>query len=156
MQPFQAIAAMSLNRVIGQGNRIPWHLPEDFQWFKKMTTGQVVIMGRKTFESIGRPLPRRETIILSRSGFQYPGVRTVSDLEQIERARETRRLFICGGADIYAQTLPLCRDLYLTLVPREVEGDRHFPPFESRFTLIEAILKTPDFTVFHYRNNNLT
>ena len=67
MRPFKAIAAMSLNRVIGAGNRIPWHLPEDFKWFKQMTTGQVIVMGRKTFESIGKPLPNRTTIVLTRS-----------------------------------------------------------------------------------------
>src|SRR5262245_29472359 len=74
---FKAIAAMSLNRVIGAGNKIPWHLPEDFKWFKQMTTGNVVVMGRKTFESIGKPLPNRETIVLSRGGFSYPGVKTI-------------------------------------------------------------------------------
>ena len=77
---------MSENRVIGQANRIPWHLPEDFQWFKKMTTGQVIVMGRKTFVSIGRPLPHRTTCVLSRSGFQHPGVQTFSELRQVELA----------------------------------------------------------------------
>src|SRR5437868_6002215 len=122
MKHFKAIAAMSLNRVIGQGNKIPWHLPEDFKWFKKMTTGQVVVMGRKTFESIGKPLPNRETVILSRSNFAHPGVRTISDLNDLDLRNETRDVFICGGAQIYAQTLPLCSDLYLTLVKRTVEG----------------------------------
>src|SRR6185437_4084117 len=97
MKHFQAIAAMSANRVIGQGNKIPWHLPEDFKWFKQMTTGQVVVMGRKTFESIGRPLPNRETMVVSRGQFQYPGVRTISDLREIDLAREERKVFICGG-----------------------------------------------------------
>src|SRR3989442_382175 len=108
MNHFKAIAAMSLNRVIGAGNKIPWHLPEDFKWFKKMTTGHIIVMGRKTFESIGKPLPNRTTNILSRSQFQYPGVRTISDLSQIDLADETREIFICGGAEIYRQTLPLC------------------------------------------------
>src|SRR5438876_5577644 len=84
LKHFKAIAAMSENRVIGQGSKIPWHLPEDFKWFKQMTTGQVVVMGRKTFESIGRPLPNRETVILSRSSFQHPGVRTVATLGEID------------------------------------------------------------------------
>ena len=69
MKPFQAIAAMSLNRVIGAGNKIPWHLPEDFKWFKATTTGHVIVMGRKTFESIGKPLPNRTTIVLSRAAW---------------------------------------------------------------------------------------
>src|SRR5579859_5349944 len=110
MKQLKAIAAMSENRVIGQGNQIPWHLPEDFKWFKKMTTGHVLVMGRKTFESIGKPLPNRETIVLSRSGFHYPGVRTIADLRELDPARESRRIFICGGAQIYAHALPLCSD----------------------------------------------
>jgi len=148
---FKAIAAMSLNRVIGDGNKIPWHLPEDFKWFKQLTTGNVVVMGRKTFESIGKPLPNRETIILSRSQFSFPGVRTVADLREIDLANETREVFICGGAQIYAQALPLCSDLYLTLVKREVEGDAFFPAFEDRFELAEELRDTPDFKILHYR-----
>ena len=142
---------MSLNRVIGAGNKIPWHLPEDFKWFKQLTTGNVVVMGRKTFESIGKPLLNRETIILSRSHFNYPGVRTVSDLSEIDLAHETREVFICGGGQVYAQALPLCSDLFLTLVKREVEGDAFFPAFEGRFDLIEEIRDTPDFKILHYR-----
>src|ERR1700720_2112922 len=140
MKCFKAIAAMSENRVIGQGNAIPWHLPEDFKWFKRMTTGQVVVMGRKTFESIGRPLPNRETIILSRAKFQHPGVRVVETLAEIDPAKETREVFICGGAQIYEQALPLCSDLYLTLVKRVVVGDTFFPRFENRFQPVAEVM----------------
>jgi dihydrofolate reductase len=149
---FKAIAAMSENRVIGHGNKIPWHLPEDFKWFKKMTTGQVVVMGRKTFESIGKPLPNRETIVLSRGTFQYPGVRTISSLAQIDLTTETRDVFICGGAQIYEQALPLCSDLYLTLVKQTVTGDAFFPPFETQFELDEQLFECPEFKILHYRN----
>ena len=142
---------MSLNRVIGRGNQIPWHLPEDFKWFKRMTTGNVVVMGRKTFESIGRPLPNRETIVVSRSGFSFPGVRTVASLDEIDLGKETREVFICGGAQIYAQALSLCSDLYLTLVKKEVEGDAFFPVFEDEFERVETVSDTPEFTIFHYR-----
>src|SRR3954463_15214340 len=103
---------MSLNRVIGNHNQIPWHLPEDFKWFKQMTTGHIIVMGRKTFESIGKPLPNRETIVLSKAGFAHNGVRTVSDLKELNLANEAREVFICGGAQIYEQTLPFCSDLY--------------------------------------------
>src|SRR5580704_2358330 len=147
MKHFKAIAAMAQNRVIGQGSKIPWHLPEDFKWFKKMTTGHVIVMGRKTFESIGKPLPNRETIVLSRGAFQYPGVKTISDLSQIDLAAETREVFICGGAQIYAQALPLCSDLYLTLVKRVVDGDAFFPPFEDRFKQVEEIMDCPEFKI---------
>lgn len=151
MKHFKAIAAMSLNRVIGNGNKIPWHLPEDFKWFKQLTTGHVIVMGRKTFESIGRPLPNRETIVLSRSHFSHPGVRTIADFAEINLANESREVFICGGAQIYAQTLPLCSDLFLTVVKREVEGDAFFPPFEDKFELAEELRDTPEFKILHYR-----
>src|SRR5579862_4357184 len=111
MKHFKAIAAMSENRVIGQGNKIPWHLPEDFKWFKRMTTGQVIVMGRKTYESIGKPLPNRTTLVLSRSPREISGVRVISSLAEIDLAHETREVYICGGAEIYAQALPLCSDL---------------------------------------------
>jgi dihydrofolate reductase len=153
VKPFKAIAAMSLNRVIGAGNRIPWHLPDDFKWFKRMTTGQVIVMGRKTFESIGKPLPNRTTIVLTRSAGPIPGVRTVSDLGQLDRADPAlagREVYICGGAQIYRQALPLCSDLYLTLVQRVVEGDILFPPFEDDFELAEEVLTRPEFKILHY------
>lgn len=154
MKQLKAIAAMSLNRVIGQDNRIPWHLPEDFKWFKKMTTGNIVVMGRKTFESIGKPLPNRTTIVLSRSGFAYPGVQTIADLAELHPEREERDVLICGGAQVYAQALPLCSDLYLTLVKRTVEGDALFPPFEHLFQPVEEIMNTPEFTITHYQRTS--
>ncbi len=154
MNPFKAIAAMSLNRVIGAGGKIPWHYPEDFRWFKRMTTGQVVVMGRKTFEAIGKPLPNRTTIVLTRSATPIPGVQTISDLSQLDPAHSAfagREIFICGGAQVYEQALPRCSDLYLTLVKRVVEGDTFFPPFESRFELAEDLLDRPEFKILHYR-----
>ena len=145
---------MSLNRVIGCGNQIPWHLPEDFKWFKRTTTGHVIVMGRKTFESIGRPLPNRTTIVLSRRGEPIPGVEMEPDLNRLDPASprfEGREVFICGGAQIYEQALPRCSDLYLTLVKRTVEGDAFFPPFEDQFELVEAVMDHPEFRVLHYR-----
>jgi dihydrofolate reductase len=154
VKPFKAIAAMSLNRVIGVGNKIPWHLPEDFKWFKKMTTGHVIVMGRKTFESIGRPLPNRTTIVLSRSPLNIAGVKVIADLQQL-RALEPelagREIFICGGAQVYEQALRMCSDLYLTLVKRNVDGDTFFPVFENRFELKEEILDKPEFKISHYQ-----
>jgi len=152
---FKAIAAMSENRVIGREGQIPWHLPEDFKWFKQLTMGHVLVMGRKTFESIGRPLPGRETIVLSRSGFTASGVRTIVDIARIDLASDPREIFICGGAEIYAQALPLCSDLYLTIVKRTVEGDAFFPPFEEAFRLHETVMERPEFEVRHYKNAGL-
>ncbi len=151
MKPFKAIAAMAENRVIGNGNTIPWHLPEDFKFFKQTTMGHVLLMGRKTFESIGRPLPGRETVVLSRSGFSHDGVKTISDLAALGSLAEGRTVFLCGGAEIYRQTLPDCSDLYLTHVKRTVEGDAFFPPFEDMFEPVETLQDNEDFRIVHYR-----
>ena len=151
MPYFSAIAAMSENRVIGDGNRIPWHLPEDFRFFKATTMSHVLVMGRKTFESIGRPLPGRETIVLSRSGFSHPGVQTIASLDQLPALAGDRQAFVCGGADIYRQALPLCSDLYLTHVKRTVEGDAFFPPFEDLFEPVETLQDNADFRIVRYR-----
>lgn len=146
---------MSLNRVIGNANKIPWHIPEDFKWFKQMTTGHILVMGRKTYESIGRPLPNRTTLVLTRGPLSAPGVQTIGDLNQIDPNRETREVFICGGAQVYEQALPLCSDLYLTLVKRKVEGDAFFPAFEHMFTAVEQVQDTPEFSITRYRNTRI-
>jgi dihydrofolate reductase len=151
MKRFQAIAAMAENRVIGNAGKIPWHLAEDFQWFKRKTTGHILVMGRKTFESIGKPLPHRQTIVLSRSAQSIPGVVVAQDLARVNPESDPRQFFICGGAQIYAQALPLCSDLYLTLVKRTVAGDTFFPLFEDRFELAEVVLERPEFKILHYR-----
>jgi len=155
VKPFKAIAAMSVNRVIGAGGKIPWHLPEDFKWFKKMTTRQVIVLGRRTFESIGNPLPNRTTVVLTRSAEPIPGVLVISDLSRLDPAQPPfagREIFICGGAQLYNEALPLCSDLYLTLVKRIVEGDTFFPPFENRFDLVAELRDEPEFKILHYRN----
>jgi dihydrofolate reductase len=151
MAHFKAIAAMAENRVIGSGGRIPWHLPEELRWFKRMTTGCVLVMGRKTFEAIGKPLPDRDILVLSRTRSSLPGVRVIGGLDQIDVRAERRDIFICGGAQVYAQTLPLCSDLYLTLVKRSVEGDTFFPPFESLFAPGETVLECPEFRIQRFQ-----
>ena len=149
---FQAIAAMSLNRVIGNKNNIPWHLPEDFKWFKKTTMGHVLLMGRKTFNSIGRPLPGRDTVVLSRNTESIIGIPTFSSIEAFEQAEEfqKRKIFICGGAEIYRQTLVKCSDLFLTLVKQKIDGDTFFPEYESLFDARTILHKTEDFEIIHY------
>lgn len=129
-----AIAAMSLNRVIGIENRIPWHLSDDLKFFKRVTLGNIVLMGRKTYESIGRPLPGRENWIVSRGG-PVGDLRTFADLADIPRTSpDGREIFLIGGAQLYAALLPECAALYLTLVKRTIEGDAYFPSFESSFS----------------------
>lgn len=146
----KAIAAMSRNRVIGRDGKIPWHLPQDFRWFKKMTSGQVVLMGRKTFQSLGKPLPHRTNLVVSRNG-AIAGVETISDLAHFDPARYQQEVFVIGGAEIYAQLLPRCSDLYLSVVQREIEGDAFFPPFEELFIFVGVIESYAEFEVRHYR-----
>ena len=150
---FQAIAAMSLNRVIGNKNNIPWHLPEDFKWFKKTTMGHVLLMGRKTFNSIGRPLPGRDTVVLTRNTESIIGIPSFSSIEAFEQADEfqKRKIFICGGAEIYSQTLEKCSDLFLTLVKQKIDGDTFFPNYESLFDTGTILHKTEEFDIIHYR-----
>jgi len=151
--PFKAIAAMSLNRVIGRGKTIPWHLPEDFKWFKETTMGHVLAMGRRTYESIGRPLPGRETVVLTRNPGSVTDVRTLDSLKALGQAEayRDRTIFICGGAEIYSQALAQCADLYLTRVKRVVEGDAFFPEFESIFDSGEILRESEAFDIVHYR-----
>jgi dihydrofolate reductase len=198
MKHFKAIAAMSENRVIGAGNKIPWHIPEDFKWFKQQTIGKVILMGRKTFEGLGKALPNRKNVILTRHPrrlikmhpeifgkfHEWRGGEKVGDslrklrqsefhFTKSEKGKQidillaryslgnfdpetfSTDIFVCGGAEIYAQLLPFCSDLYLTLVKREVEGDAFFPPFEDKFDLVETIRDEPDFKILHYRHKSL-
>lgn len=158
MSNYQAIAALSLNRVIGNKGDIPWHLPEDFKWFKEKTLGNTLLMGRKTYESIGRPLPGRKTIVLSRqTSLDLPKeVIHIHSPEELERIDIQGILFICGGAEIYKQFLPHCSDLYLTWVNREVEGDTLFPEFEELFELKEILRKEEGFRIEHLNRKQLT
>jgi dihydrofolate reductase len=128
------VAAMGgENRVIGHGGRIPWHIKADLEHFKNLTTGHAVIMGRKTFESIGRPLPKRTNIVVTRNAdFSHEGIVVAYSLEDaLEKAKEysenKREIFIIGGAELYAQALPHADKLYLTLVEGSFEGDAFFP-----------------------------
>ncbi|HEX4297210.1 MAG TPA: dihydrofolate reductase [Devosia sp.] len=129
------IAAVAANGVIGSGNAIPWYLPSDFAHFKRMTRGKPLIMGRKTFESIGRPLPGRTNIIVSRQeGYQPDGVIVISSLEAaLEHAQSianddrANEVMIGGGAEIYSQALPIADRLYITHVGLEPVGDAYFP-----------------------------
>jgi dihydrofolate reductase len=155
MQPlstWKAIAAVSENGVIGNGAQIPWHLPEDFKWFKSQTLGQIVVMGRKTYASVGRPLPGRETILLSHQSLgELPnGVRQLTSLEALIALTTDRTVWICGGAEIYRQALPFCTELFITHVKRTVEGDIHFPEYLNRFKRIECLRETTDFDIVRY------
>jgi dihydrofolate reductase len=127
------IAALARNRAIGRGNAMPWRLPEDLKRFRRLTMGHAVIMGRKTFESIGRPLPGRDNIVITRSRDWDPsGCVTVHSLEDALRAVDSSHdAFVIGGAQIYALALPLARRLYLTEIERDFEGDAFFPELDA-------------------------
>lgn len=174
-RPFQAIAAMSLNRVIGKENKIPWHIPEDFKWFKDKTLGHIVVMGRKTFEGMGHPLPNRRHLVLTRRPQslvdKHPGLfgefrewhggekfreRNLLLLSSIDILADFcfqsgRCVFVCGGEEVYRQLLPLCSNLYLTRIKRETKGDSFFPPFEDQFEQIEVVRERKAFRIEHWR-----
>jgi len=145
---------MAENRVIGNAGTIPWHLPEDFKFFKATTMGHAILMGRKTYESIGKPLPGRENIVLSRTMPETPGVtiiRSLDELKELENKLDGRDLFVIGGEEIYRLLLPRVQELYVTKVPQTIEGDTHFPEFESQFDAGTKVLETNDFSVWKYR-----
>ncbi|AAN56632.1 type 3 dihydrofolate reductase [Shewanella oneidensis MR-1] len=127
------IAAMANNRVIGKDNKMPWHLPEDLRHFKAMTLGKPVVMGRKTFESIGRPLPGRHNIVISRQAdLQIEGVTCVTSFEAAKRvAGDCEELVVIGGGQLYKQLLPQADRLYLTQINLDVDGDTFFPAWED-------------------------
>ncbi len=127
------IAAMDQNQLIGYKNKIPWNLPADLQYFKQTTLGSPVIMGRKTFESIGSPLPDRRNIIMTRDkNYFAEGCEVVHSLEEILNSfsEQEEEAFIIGGAEIYRLFLPYCNKLYLTIIEHEFTGDTYFPEID--------------------------
>jgi len=131
------IAAIANNNCIGKNNKIPWNIPEDFQYFKKTTTGKTCLMGQTTFESIvnyiGKPLPGRKTVVLSRDPkFIAPvNVRVYDDLDKAFDELKNEEIFICGGASIYKQTINRADILYITHVDMDVDGDTFFPEIDK-------------------------
>jgi dihydrofolate reductase len=128
------IAALSDNRVIGKNNQLPWHLPADLKHFKAITTGKVIIMGRKTFESLGKPLPNRTNVVISRNtAYVAAGAVVFSSLDAaIKKFSQEKELIVIGGAELYAQAMPLVNHMYLTLVDAVVEGDAYFPAWDPK------------------------
>ncbi len=123
------IAAMANNRVIGKDNQMPWHLPADFAWFKRSTMGKPVVMGRKTYDSIGRPLPGRLNVVISRDeSLEIEGVTTVTSIEKaLDLVSDVEEVMIIGGGSIYESCLPKADKLYLTYIDFDVDGDTQFP-----------------------------
>ena len=138
MVALAVIVAVADNGVIGRNNSLPWHLPEDLRYFKRVTLGKPVVMGRKTFESIGRPLPGRANIVITRShGWSVDGASVVNSLDEALRLAAdiaaldgTDELMVIGGAEIYTNAIPLAQRLYLTQVHADVEGDARLPEID--------------------------
>jgi dihydrofolate reductase len=128
------VVAMARNGVIGRDNRLPWRLPADLAYFKRVTMGHPVIMGRRTWESIGRPLPGRHNIVVTRTpGYHAPGATVVHSLEEAWRAAgDVEEACVIGGTSLFAEALPQADRIHLTEVEAEVEGDTHFPPFDRK------------------------
>ena len=152
--PLSLIAALAHNRVIGRDNQLPWHLPADLKHFKALTLGKPIIMGRKTWDSLGRPLPGRLNIVVSRqAGLTLEGAEVFATLEEaIERAdawareEDAEELMLIGGAQLYQQALPLAQRLYLTRVALQPEGDAFFPdvPLADWQCLVEEVHEAED------------
>lgn len=152
----KAIMAMARNRAIGVAGGMPWHLPEEFQFFKKTTLEHAIVMGRKTYESLGKPLPGRRNIVLSRTMKSEPGVEVVKNLQELKRLNiPDKEIFVIGGADIFRLLLPECDELFITQVHRDVNGDTFLPSFEAEFNEGEIVLENIDFTVKHYRRQTM-
>jgi dihydrofolate reductase len=140
------ICAMAKNRVIGANNQLPWSIPEDMQFFRSKTKGHIMIMGRKTFESLGAPLPARFHIIITRqSDFKYPHplVKVVPNLENAILAAKDLlsqwpdEVFIIGGGQIYQEGLTVTNRIYLTIIDKEFDGDAHYPELPDCFKMVD-------------------
>lgn len=126
------IAAIAQNHAIGKNNQLLWHLPADLRYFKNKTTGHTVIMGRKTFDSVGRPLPNRRNIMITRQQLSIPGCEVVSSLsDALALCAGEDEVFIVGGAEIYRQAMDVTDVLYLTIVHKDFEADAYFPEIEQ-------------------------
>ena len=127
------VAAMANNRVIGKDNQMPWHLPADLKHFKAVTLGKPIIMGRKTYESIGRPLPGRQNIVISRNpDYQLEGCDTATSFKAaLELVSGQPEVMVIGGGQLYRETLSLANQLFLTFIDLDVEGDTQFPAFDD-------------------------
>jgi dihydrofolate reductase len=150
------IAAVARNRAIGRANRMPWRLPEDLKRFRRLTLGHAVVMGRRTFDSIGKPLPGRDNIVVTRSrDWSHPGCRAADSIEAALGSTPTsQEAFVIGGAEIYRLALPRAARLYLTEIERDFDGDAFFPEFDrSRWREVSResrVLDGPEGFAYHF------
>lgn len=146
-----AIVAMSKNRVIGRAGTLPWHYSEDLKFFKRTTLGHPILMGRATFDSIGKPLPGRQNIVLSRTMAPREGVTVIRDVSELAAAcPEVAEVFVIGGARVFEELLPRCDGFYLTFIDKDYDGDVLLPPFEHLFTLDRVIERLGELEFRYY------
>ena len=140
MTRLSLIVACAENNIIGKDNQMPWHLPADLAYFKKITLGKPIIMGRKTFESIGRPLPGRQNIVISRNpDFSAEGVDVVGSVDQaLALVQGVEEIMVIGGGAIYAHCLPAASRLYVTHIKADIDGDTRFPDFDREQTWLKT------------------
>lgn len=141
------VVAHAHNRIIGKDNDMPWHLPADLAYFKKTTLGKPVVMGRKTYESIGRPLPGRQNIVISRDeNYQAEGITSVTSVEQaLEAAGDVDEIMVIGGGAIYKHCLPAAHRLYITHIDGDIEGDTQFPEYSlEHWQKVSSEIRTAD------------
>jgi len=137
------IAAIAKNLVIGKDGKMPWHLSEDLMRFKRLTMGHTLLMGRRTYESLGKPLAGRRNVVLS--SHPVSGVESYSSLAEVLQILASEEMvFVIGGGDIYRQLLPLADEMYLTLIDREYEGDTYFPEYEQLIGTNFAVQRTEE------------
>lgn len=153
MPRVEIIVAMTKDKVIGSGEYLPWHLPEDLQLFKQLTMGYTLLMGRKTYASIGRPLPGRNNIVLSRSQVEFPGVQVCNSFMAglTAAAQYGNQVFVIGGAEPYRKALPLASELHISWVKDVVPGDVHFPDFDLDEWIVCKEVDYSDFRYVHYQ-----
>jgi dihydrofolate reductase len=145
--PYKAIVAVAEDGVIGRGGDLPWRLSADLKWFKKITLGHTILMGRKTWESLPGALPGRQNWVLSRTAEPQEGMSVFRSMDEVKQAlTPTQTLFIIGGGEIYSMTLPLCHELYISEVRQTVpDGDAFFPKFKDQFRPEEVLDDNPEF-----------
>lgn len=150
-----AIVAMTPERIIGKDGTLPWHLPEDLAFFKRTTSGHPIVMGRTTYESIGRPLPKRRNIVLTRNPeWTAEGVDVILSPEELSELDLESETFIIGGSQIYEIFLPQLDEILVSHVHHCHSGDTTFPSFEADFSEPEILESHDDFEVRRYRSNN--
>ena len=148
MAQFKAIAAVSKNGVIGKKGDLPWRIPGELKWFKKITMGHIIVMGRKTWDSLPGALPGRENWILSRSNFSSNNCLVFNSFDQIEKEASDRTIFIIGGGEIYSSFISKCEELFITEVLQIIDGgDVFFPPFKNKFECVEYLEENEQFNL---------